>query len=133
MEMKNRTDIIVTRNVKQIHPVIDNIVRNLAEIDKIQFMKLSPGFLRASSERDDRGIKNPITKVEHPTAVGLSLILDVDHKDIQFLKMTSATKGYGEKMVDAVMKDLPEGWSGVIVMDWSGGFWDHESSLFAQA
>ena len=38
--------------------------------------------------------------------------------------MTSAIKGYGEKMVDAVMKELPEEWSGVIVMDWSGGFWD---------
>jgi len=118
------TDIIVTKKIKHIHPVIDSIVKNLAEIDKIQFIRLSPDFLRASSERDDRGIKNPITKVGHPTAVGVSLILDVDYNDIQFFEMTSATKGYGEKMVDAVMKDLPEGWSGVIVMDWSGGFWD---------
>jgi len=118
------TDIIVTKKLKHIHPVVDSIVINLAEIDKIQFIKLSPDFLQASSERDDRGIKNPITKVGHLTAVGVSLILDIDYKDIHFFEMTSAIKGYGEKMVNAVMKDLPEGWSGVIVMDWSSGFWE---------
>lgn len=30
------TDIIVTKKIKHIHPVVDNIVKNLAEIDKIQ-------------------------------------------------------------------------------------------------
>ena len=27
-------------------------------------------------------------------------------------------------MADAVLKDLPKEWNGVVVMDWSGGFWD---------
>ncbi len=27
-------------------------------------------------------------------------------------------------MVEAVLNDLPKGWNGVIVMDWSDGFWD---------
>lgn len=26
-------------------------------------------------------------------------------------------------MVDAVMRALPRGWKAVVVMDWSGGFW----------
>ena len=30
----------------------------------------------------------------------------------------------GRKMVDAVLKDLPKAWNGVVVMDWSDGFWD---------
>jgi hypothetical protein len=38
----------------------------------------------------------------------VSLILDLDHKDIQFFEMNSAIKGYGGKMVDAVLKNLPE-------------------------
>jgi hypothetical protein len=38
--------------------------------------------------------------------------------------MNSATKGYGGKMVDAVLKDLPKAWNGVVVMDRSDGFWD---------
>jgi hypothetical protein len=49
---------------------------------------------------------------------------DLDHKDIQFFKMNSATKGYEGKMVDGVLKDLPKEWNGVVVMDWSDGFWD---------
>jgi hypothetical protein len=28
------------------------------------------------------------------------------------------------QMVDAVLKDLPAEWNGVVVMDWSHGFWD---------
>jgi hypothetical protein len=27
-------------------------------------------------------------------------------------------------MVDAVLKDLPKKWNGVVVMDWSDSFWD---------
>jgi hypothetical protein len=27
-------------------------------------------------------------------------------------------------MVDAVLKDFPAGWSPVVIMDWSDGFWD---------
>ena len=57
----------------------------------------------------------PITQPEHPTAIGVSLILDLDYKDIQFFEMNSATKVYGGKMVDAILKDLPKEWNGVIV------------------
>jgi hypothetical protein len=53
---------------------------------------------------------------------------DLDHKDIQFFDMNSATKGYGGKMVDAVLKDLPKARNGVVVMDWSDGLWDKMKS-----
>ena len=38
--------------------------------------------------------------------------------------MNFPIKGYGSKMVDAVIEALPEDWSAVVVMDWSGGFWE---------
>ena len=87
-------------------------------------MQSSLDFLQASSEVTKGRIKTPITKPGHPTAIGVSLILDLDHKDIQFFEMNSATKEYGGKMVDAVLKDLPKVWNGVVVVDWSDGFWD---------
>ena len=49
---------------------------------------------------------------------------------MQFYEITSATKGYGAKMVDAVLRALPEGWTGVVVMDWSGGFWKRMSEKY---
>ena len=32
-------------------------------------------------------------------------------------------------MVDAVLKDLPKAWNGVVVMDWMYGFWDKRYRL----
>ncbi len=84
---------------------------------EIDFHKISLDFLQASSEATKGRIKTSITKPGHPAAIGVSLILDFDHKDIQFFEMNSATKGYGRKMVDAVLKDLPKAWNGVVVMD----------------
>jgi hypothetical protein len=49
---------------------------------------------------------------------------DLDHKDIQFYEMNSAIKGYGGKMVDAVLKDLQKACNVVVVMDRSDGFLD---------
>lgn len=116
--------ITVSRKIKKIDPVVENIANNLAEIDAIHFIRVSPDFLQASSEATEGHLKTPITKPGHPTAIGVSLIIDFDYGDVQFFEMTSAIKGYGQKMVDAVLNALPQEWNGVVVMDWSDGFWD---------
>ena len=36
----------------------------------------------------------------------------------------TAEKGYGRKIVDAVDRVTPDDWNLVVVMDWSGGFWE---------
>ena len=113
----------MARTVKAVHPVTWRIAENLSAIDVIRFVKISPDFLRASTEVAEGRLKTPVTKPGHPTAIGVSLILDAAYKTVQFYEITSATKGYGKKMVDEVLRALPEGWSGVVVMDWSGGFW----------
>jgi hypothetical protein len=65
----------------------------------------------------------PISKPDHPTAIGVHLIFDFDRNDIQFFEMTSATKGHGEKMVRAIVTSIPENWKAIVIMDWSRGFW----------
>jgi hypothetical protein len=116
--------IRVIKKLKSIHPVVENIAVNLAEIDIIQYITISADFLRASNEITTGRSKIPITKIDHPTAVGVSLLFELDYKVIQFYEMNSAIKGYGAKMVDAVIRALPEDWSAAVVMDWSGGFWE---------
>jgi hypothetical protein len=116
--------ITVSRKIRKIDPVVENIANNLAEIDAIHFIRVSPGFLQASSETTEGRLKTPITRPGHPTAIGVSLIIDFDYGDVHFFEMTSAIKGYGQKMVDAVLNALPQEWNGVVVMDWSDGFWD---------
>jgi hypothetical protein len=109
---------------KSVHQIVEHIARNLAEIDIIKFIIILKDYIKASSEITSGRNKLPITKIDHPTAVGVSLILELDYKVIQFYEMNSPVKGYGSKMVDAVIEALPEDWSAVVVMDWSGGFWE---------
>ena len=116
--------IRVIKKLKSIHPVVENIALNLAELDIIKYITISEDYIKASSEITTGRNKIPITKIDHPTAVGVSLLLELDYKVIQFYEMNSPVKGYGSKMVDAVIRALPEDWSAVVVMDWSGGFWD---------
>jgi hypothetical protein len=42
-------------------------------------------------------IKTPITQPGHPAAIGVALILDLEHKDIQFFEMNSCYKGIWRK------------------------------------
>jgi hypothetical protein len=49
---------------------------------------------------------------------------------IQFFEITSAIKGYGEKMVQTVMTALPDKWEACVVMDYSEGFWDRMAEKY---
>jgi hypothetical protein len=119
-----RSKIRVIKQLKSIHPIVENIAINLAKIDIIQYITISDYFLRASNQVTTGRNKIPITKPDHPTAVSVSLLLELDYKVIQFYEMNSPIKGYGSQMVDAVMRALPKYWSAVVVMDWSSGFWE---------
>ena len=121
---EDKANIKISREIKTLHPVVVNIANNLADIDLIRFIRISPDYLKASSETTNGRFKIPITKPDHPTAIGVCLILDLAYKDIQFYEINSVIRGYGGKMVDAVMKALPKDWNAVIIMDWSQGFWD---------
>jgi len=124
-QVANGKTIFVTTKVKTIDPVVDAIVKNLCEIDLIQYVRVSQEDIQASNEIKIKGrIKIPISTTGHPSAVGVHLILDFAPNTIQFFEITSAVKGYGEKMVQAVMTALPDEWEACVIMDWSEGFWD---------
>jgi hypothetical protein len=62
-----------------------------------------------------------------------AFILTYELQEIQFFAITSAKKGYGGRMVDAVMRALPVDWKAVVLMgwDWSDGFWEHMGGKYA--
>jgi len=122
-EAHRPAELVVSKRAQPLHPVVKEIADNLAKIDVIRFVRVAPGFLEASSQTCGAR-RRPVTTPGHPTAVGVSLILDEDLKEVQFYEITSAIKGYGTRMVEAVLDALPRGWKAVVVMDWSGGFWE---------
>lgn len=120
----DKAEIKISASVKEIHPVVEIIASNLANLDFIHFIRISPDSLQASSELAEGRFKTPITKPDHPTATGVQLIIDQSFNDVQFYEINSSAKGCGGKMVEAVMKALPEDWQAAVVMDWSQGFWE---------
>jgi hypothetical protein len=55
--------------------------------------------------------------------IGVELLIDIPNKIIQFYSITSSVKGYGDKMVYAVVNSAPNDWKIVVLVDWSMGFW----------
>jgi hypothetical protein len=127
----NGKTIFVATKVKTIHPVVDAIVKSLCEIDLIQYVRVSQDEIHASNEMLIKGrIKMPVSTTDHPSAVGVHLILDFATDTIQFHEITSAVKGYGEKMVRAVMTALPDEWEVCVIMDYSEGFWERMTEKY---
>jgi len=123
--------IFVASNVKSIHPVVDRIVKNLCKIDLINYVRVSKEDIYASNEIKIIGrTKMPVSTPDHPSAVGVHLIVDFIFDGIQFFEITSAAKGYGEKMVNAVVTAIPDDWEAAVVMDYSGGFWNRMSEKY---
>ena len=121
----NGKTIFVATKVKTIHPVVDAIVKNLCEIDLIQYVRISQEDIQVSNEIKIIGrTKMPVSTPGHPSTVGVHLILDLIFDGVHFFEITSAVKGYGEKMVKAVVTAIPDDWEAAVVMDYSGGFWD---------
>jgi len=69
------------------------------------------------------GKKNPVVEVGADGLVGVELLIDPSTKVVQFYALTSAVKGCGRKMVEALIDATPGDWQLAVVMDWSGGFW----------
>ena len=123
--------IFVASNVKIIHPVVDSIVTNLCKIDLINYARVTKEDIYASNEIKIIGrAKMPVSTPSHPSAIGVHLIVDFIFDGIQFFEITSAVKGYGEKMVKAVVTSIPDDWEAAVVMDYSGGFWDRMSEKY---
>jgi hypothetical protein len=121
--MNNLKKISKANNVKSIDFIYENICKELAEIDILQYVKIYNGRIKASNIITTNGKKEPIVKDDEHDVVGVELLIDTENKIIQFFYISSTAKGYGEKIVASVIKATPEEWNVVVLLDWSHGFW----------
>ncbi len=121
--MKSTNKILKASNVKTVHPVVNQISEELSHIEALNYIKIYNGRIMASNELTDNGKKEPIVSIGESNIIGVELLIDVPNKIIQFYSITSSIKGCGEKMVSSIVNAVPEEWKLVVVMDWSGGFW----------
>lgn len=118
------TQIWVITKIKELPIEIIRFATNLAELDFIRFIRVDTNGIAASSENHSKRPKVPVNQMNHPSAIGIEILYDLDYKTIDFYDINSPIKGNGGKMVEAILKDFPKGWSPVVIMDWSDGFWD---------
>ena len=110
-------------SVRRVEPIFQRLATSLAQIPELRYIKIFPERLTASNILSEDGKKNPVVGVGAEGIVGVELLIDRSTKVVQFYAITSAVKGCGRKMVEAVIDTTPEDWQLAVVMDWSGGFW----------
>lgn len=110
-------------SVRRIDPIFQDLAVGLARIPELRYIKIFPERLTASNCLSQDGKKNPVVTVGAEGLVGVELLVDESTEVLQFYALTSAVKGCGRKMVQAVVSATPEDWHVAVVLDWSGGFW----------
>ncbi len=121
--MISKDKISKASNVRKIDPIYNQISEGLSKIDILQYVKIYNGRIQASNILSTNGKKEPVTTIDNEKVVGVELLVDVPNKIIQFYSINSSIKGYGNKMVSAVVDSVPNDWTIVVLMDWSHGFW----------
>ncbi len=111
-------------SVKNIQPVFESLAKSLASIPNLRYIKIFPKRIVASNVLSDDGKKNPVVIIGKENIIGVELLIDVPNKAVQFYALTSASKGNGRGIVDAVVSAIPEDWFLAVLFDWSGGFWE---------
>jgi hypothetical protein len=116
--------IFKATNVKKPHQVFLDLAESLSHIDTLRFIKIYNDSLCASNLLSTDKKKHPVTTMNQEGVIGVNLLINPEIKTVQFYSLASSPKGYGRKIVDAVVQGTPGDWNLVVVMDWSGGFLD---------
>ncbi len=124
--------IFKATNVRKIHPVFIDLAESLSHIDALNYIKIYNDSLCASNQLSTNKKKHPVTTMNQEGIIGVELLIDPAISTVQFYSLTSFQKGYGRKIVEAVVRATPDDWSLVVAMDWSGGFWDRMIEQYPQ-
>ena len=109
--------------IKTTHPVVLELADSLSRVNLLRFIKIYNDRICASNLLSENGRKEPIVETDRNDIVGVELLVDPAFNTVQFYAIASSKKGYGRKMVAAVVEATPHDWLLAVVMDWSGGFW----------
>jgi hypothetical protein len=120
------------QTLRRVDPIYEHLAVALAGVPTLRFVKLFPGRLSASNTLSTDGKKNPVVIIGAEGIIGVELLVDVDTHVVQFYAITSAERGCGRQMVEAIVGATPANWFLAAPMDWSDGFWERMARDYPQ-
>lgn len=90
---KSGKQIWVISRVKVLPFEIVNMTLKLTELDFLNHIRICDKTLSASSENYPKRPKVPITRMNHPTAIGIQILYSPSYKTIDFFDINSPNKG----------------------------------------
>ncbi len=121
--VENHSKIWVVSTVKEIPEHIIAMAIRLADLDFINYVRISGDELSASNENYPNRPKVPLVHSNFSNATGIQVYYNTEIDYIDMYDINSPIKGNGSIMVEAILKDYPKDWSVNVFMDTSGGFW----------
>jgi len=76
--------ILNAHTVRQIDPIYEKIVKSLAQLPELHYIKIFPGRVTASNVLSQDKKKNPVVAVGDKGNVGIELLIDSEYHVIQF-------------------------------------------------
>lgn len=122
----NDAQVYKARSVRRVDPNSASIAEALKGVAPLRYIKPLPGRLAASNVLSTEGRKNPVVTVGAEGIVGVELLIGTESRVVQFYAITSSVKRCGRRMVAAT----PPDWQLVVVMDWSGEFWQRMAEKY---
>ena len=116
-------EIWAITKIKELPQDIIELAIRLASLDFINYVRITGETITASNQIKGTRIKEPITDMDHPTAIGIEIMYHLNYRILNFTEINSSVEGHGSKMITATLTDLPKDWKLAVLMDWSGGFW----------
>ena len=83
--MTSKEKISKATNVKKVHLIYQLISEELSNIDRLKYVKIYNGRIKASNMLSKNGKKEPITKIGEENIIAVELLIDIPNKIIHLI------------------------------------------------
>ena len=121
---ENGTQIWVITRVKGLPIEIIKMAISLAKLDFIKYIQLTDEGFQASNQNYPKRPKVPNVHSVDDTATGIDILYSLEYKGIEFFDICSPIDLNRNKMVKAVLSELPNDWDASSALGWHGDLWE---------
>ena len=116
-------EIWALKKIRHLDPVVKNVVKNLADLKELRYIKIKTHSIQASTELDPDKQKRPNTALYHESASSIHIVFDFDKKTMEFFEINSNIKDFGTTLISSALTNFSNDWKAVVVFNYNPEFW----------